>query len=792
MGRSQRDDDHRAGAGEATGPGTERCAQKTEAVARSYTLPPPPLERRRAALIPETTSYRRLLLALCVVWVLLNFNVLFMGRVLPWDAIDQFYPTVYFNAHALRSGQWPWWNPYIYGGYAQIGDPQGMMFSPLLMAWMVLRAEPGAVWFCWGVLLHLLLGGAAMLDLLRRHGANALGCLVGATVFMAGGVAASRLEHTPIVIAYAYVPVVLLALRYLLSRPSIGFGCLLGFAAGAMVTQLVQVTYLFVLMIAAYGAVAVVRQWSAVTVAQRRALAMAMAMALVVALVVGLPQLAFSWAAMSLSNRNALPLSFATVGSLDLRTFAFLVHPNAFNAQRDLAHSPVDVIEGFLYIGVVPLLALFGLKRAWSDGATRRTLVFFGAVAVAASLYMLGTHTPLYGWLYAWLPGLVHFRRPADAAYLLNFALAFVSGIAASRIDLQSRRELTVLLVVATAWLAVLAASMHHGSSFVCVAVAAFALWRLRKPGSDWRAAVWLVAVLVADYRSFNLNGTFNEGGDGAARFARHPAVRYLSEQLSSGQVGMADRITTTNTNTNWDNTVIVTGMSSTQGYNPLRYALYETWYGPRESSSVPAVGVPYNVSPTNRLDDLLGVRYVVVGHRTDLPPYTPPPQHHMVQAGRDVDIWRRETAYPRFLNPTLSRSLAVDEWPAASDFEATDFATTLWLTPRDNDDFVVGRATSLSCGGIVDARVRASTHTRIDLLTRSTEAGWIVAGELDYPGWEAELDGIPLAVHRANGMFRAVCVPAGDHSLSFVFHPWHLVAYAWRRQFGTPGTPGS
>ena len=214
-------------------------------------------------MIPQTISYRRLLLALCIIWVLLNFNVLFLGRVLPWDAIDQFYPTVYFNAHTLRTGQWPWWNSYIYGGYAQIGDPQGMLFSPLLMAWMLLREEPGAVWFCWGVLLHLLLGGAAMLDLLRRHAANALGCLIGATVFMAGGVAASRLEHTPCVIAYAAVPVVLLALRYLLAGPSIARGALLGLAAGAMVTQLTQVTYLFVLMIVGYAVVAIVRQWSA-------------------------------------------------------------------------------------------------------------------------------------------------------------------------------------------------------------------------------------------------------------------------------------------------------------------------------------------------------------------------------------------------------------------------------------------------------------------------------------------------------------------------------------------------
>lgn len=43
------------------------------------------------------------------------------------------------------------------------------------------------------VLLHLLLvGGIAMLAFLRRCNTNAAGSLIGATVYMAGGVAASR------------------------------------------------------------------------------------------------------------------------------------------------------------------------------------------------------------------------------------------------------------------------------------------------------------------------------------------------------------------------------------------------------------------------------------------------------------------------------------------------------------------------------------------------------------------------------------------------------------------------
>jgi hypothetical protein len=60
-----------------------------------------------------------------------------------------------------------------------------------------------------------------------------------------------------------------------------------------------------------------------------------------------------------------------------------------------------------------------------------------------------------------------------------------------------------------------------------------------------------------------------------------------------------------------------------------------------------------------------------------------------------------------------------------------------------------------------------------------SSSAGWIAAGDVDYPGWAAELDGESIPIHRANGMFRAVCVPAGEHRLRFAFRPWQMVASA-------------
>ncbi|MGN6481455.1 hypothetical protein [Luteibacter sp.] len=729
----------------------------------------------------DKIPYRRLLLVLAAAWLVLNFTVLVRGKVLPWDAIYQFYPTVYFNAHSLRTGVAPWWNPFIYGGFAQLGDPQGMLFSPLLMGWMLLPPDPGAVWFSWGVLLHMLMGGAAMLGVLRRHGANPLGMLLGAIVYMAGGVAASRLEHVPIVIAYGYVPVVLLALRRALEQPGLGRGCLLGLAAGAMVTQLTQVTYLFVLVVLAYGVVAVATEGRAMDGRGRIRTALALGAALVLALLVGLPQLIFSWATLQLSTRSDMALALAAGGSLDPRALLFLVYPNAYGGLSDFIHAPIDPVQSFLYIGAVPMLALAGLVRAWRKPRRRRGIVCFATLALFATVYMLGTRTPVYGWLYSWLPGLNHFRRPSDAAYVLNFALAFLVAAGATQLDLRSRRETAWLAGMALLWLVIAGACSRfapHGAPGIAVIVGTLVVWQLRRPGSAWRVALWLVVLVVADYRSYNFNGRFNASYNDVRHYRRDPAALYLADRLRSHE-----RISVESTSAAWDNMGMLLGIRSTQGYNPLRDALYESWYQPRENINVASAQAPYNARPDARLDDLLGVRYLAIGHGDAPATYTPPPDYTKVDSFPYVDLWRNDGAYGRFLRPVDVRWLEVGEAPSVADFNQTDFAQSVWLTPRDDEDRATARARATKCTGRVEADVQGSTYSRVDLHVHSAQGGWLVAGDVDHPGWGATLDGAPVPIHRANGMFRAVCVPPGDHQLTFAFDPIRLVKYAWKHR---------
>ncbi|NIV35147.1 MAG: YfhO family protein, partial [Anaerolineae bacterium] len=49
---------------------------------------------------------------------------------------------------------------------------------------------------------------------------------------------------------------------------------------------------------------------------------------------------------------------------------------------------------------------------------------------------------------------------------------------------------------------------------------------------------------------------------------------------------------------------------------------------------------------------------------------------------------------------------------------------------------------------------------------------GYLVLTDTHYPGWEAEINGEPVDIERANLYFRAVYLPPGEHKILFSYSP--------------------
>ncbi|HRO25199.1 MAG TPA: hypothetical protein PLR07_12990, partial [Promineifilum sp.] len=66
-------------------------------------------------------------------------------------------------------------------------------------------------------------------------------------------------------------------------------------------------------------------------------------------------------------------------------------------------------------------------------------------------------------------------------------------------------------------------------------------------------------------------------------------------------------------------------------------------------------------------------------------------------------------------------------------------------------------------------------THrpTRWQIATSSAGEALLVLAENAYPGWEVRIDGQRAEPLTAYTSIRAVCVPAGEHTVEWVFRPW-------------------
>jgi hypothetical protein len=111
-----------------------------------------------------------------------------------------------------------------------------------------------------------------------------------------------------------------------------------------------------------------------------------------------------------------------------------------------------DPIDAFFPGILVLLLAVTALVLVWRERADntvlKRRTVMLVAIGVTGFVLSLGTHTPVYGWLYAVFPPLSGIRAAARFGNLFLLAIAILAGIGAARLrasGLLGRRAAIVL-----------------------------------------------------------------------------------------------------------------------------------------------------------------------------------------------------------------------------------------------------------------------------------------------------------------------------------------------------------
>jgi hypothetical protein len=702
-------------------------------------------------------------------WALVSVRFISGLSAIPWDSVDEFFPQTRFVVDSIRAGHAPWWNPYIYGGQPVLGDPQGMIFTPQVLVGLIAGPYFNHYIFDMTALVTVLCGGIALARYARPYADNRTLPILGALVFMAGGVATSRLQHVPQIVSYGLLPVQLLALRATCLRPTVFRTVLLVLVLLAGALNPNQVTYLSAFAFLPFLALHLHQS------DRRIAAICALAVAATAVLLAVSPMLSAILEFVSISNRPVTDIGESVGASLHLYEIASIFLPGLFGIMTPLngIWSPTDMTQDYLYIGVIPAAVL--LSSLLFPRRRRAVVLLCWASIVAWYVFAMGMNTPLYPFLFHHLPGQSGFRRPADGVYLVNFFLALLVGVSCvpSRARLASWPMLVALLTLLTiigaellARLALYAASRGHGSDLLIV-LRAFS-WRavlvlaivLAARWTDRRAVRWLAAPVLVGLTVLDLASAGRARSVFAPPVSGSDVLQAYSGNLTWTRPHNALEATidylrqhgVTGVDPAWrmealggslgGNMPAAFEILTTQGYDPLRLHSYDQAIGGQylqnETKRFTPVAPGYD-SPDYRR---LGLRYVLIQS------YIASHTANFGDFGAAIAKIRNE-----FIATGSGRLLD------------TNGVYEIWelRDPMPRATVIAADGTQQPCRIVDYGTVSLSVVCRA-----GADGGRLVLGDNDAPGWKACVNGQPVPVAPYQDIFRSVAVPPGDSRIDF------------------------
>jgi len=421
------------------------------------------------------------------------------------------------------------------------------------------------------------------------------------------------------------------------------------------------------------------------------------------------------------------------------------------------------------YVGILPMIlaAMAILFERRQDDK-----VFWIGLGLAAFLLSLGRHTFLYNVFYVLVPGFSRVRNQERVIFLFSFSLAILAGYGATllvrpiprvlrhgfRSFYQTLTRLGLAGLALTAffyygWLQsareeadpnffATALQQHVFNLLLFGGVLLLLALRLRR-GASRRWLMGLCIGIIA-FNLFTINWQFNiQDAPEEDHFPQMGLTDSLREELARGE---PFRVSTAGLLPGAGNAGILYQLYDVAGNSPLHLASLEKFEARvNERRRWQLLNVAYVFDPRDLEREDLEFVYVKRGVRTyrvsDAWPHAWAVHEAVVAAG-DEETWA-------ILN--------------APDF---DLARRVVL-PHDPDIALPGGDTVGSRVDIVEY-----TPTRLSLQTDMVDNGLLVLSDVDYPGWQARVDGQPAPIYRANYLLRAVPVEAGQHRVEVYYDP--------------------
>jgi hypothetical protein len=697
------------------------------------------------------------------------------------DNALQFYPWSQYISLAIKGGSFPLWDPYTFGGHTFIGEMQQGVFYPLnlLMALWPGNTRgllPVSVIEGFLILAHFL-AACFMFALARRLGLSRFGAVVSGLCFSLGGilgrmtVAYANQLHSAI-----WLPLIFLALINATTASSmrriVHWAMLAGIFLGFTVLAGHHVFFLYSivsLVIYSVFLIFVPEKQSENAGTFPRALKIIPILTLI--LIVGmataavqiLPTLEYSphairWIPQPVDAAKKVSYETAGYDFMHPKDFMAFLFPSLFSGETHLTP----------YFGVLSLLlAMFSLLQLRASYYVK----FFFFLMLAVLIYSLGHFSLLHGLSYVFIPHLDKAREATRSLHLVHFSMAVLAGFgsdalirARRKAESQSRLWFLKLVVFFAAFsflliwggyiLKIVVYSKTGGpnddymffSLFLLMASAFVFFGRHRHLLSRRGIKFTVLAVLLLDFSFFNTWGILPKSKyDGINNlyperlYELNDTIEFLTsrpghfrvdirEDALPHAIGQIHRLQTT----------FGTGASAYKDYWDFIWKDY---------------------SPKGRPLSLLNVEYIVSK--------SPLPDFELVKDG-GVKVYRNPNCLPRaWIVHKIEKAAGVPEMSDRILSPSFDPKRTAVMAriPEGFASSEFGSADDL-------CQIVEYAPTTVVIKARTTLPGILVLSEIDYPGWQAYVDGKGVDTYRVNGILRGVFIEPGEHEVTFRYLP--------------------
>jgi hypothetical protein len=450
-----------------------------------------------------------------------------------------------------------------------------------------------------------------------------------------------------------------------------------------------------------------------------------------------------------------------------------------------------------LHTEYVGAFALIMLALGFAYSRRNRYWWFFLGLSIFGLTLALGGNTPIYRLYYELLPGTKQFRAPSLSFFVVALSLAVMAALTLERLARlressegrgaaadDAARALARLpwIVGAVAGLAFLgAAAAAEGAAegwsrfalFASLVAGALALWTKRRIGT---AAVAVILVVVTTADLWVIGKRFLHTIDPpSAIFAPDDVITFLQAQPRPARIWTFPFPDTYRGNGAYGGDYpMLFEFDQVGGEHPNMLqrwneyvgagtATYIDWHNLITDASV--VDGPAGQAIAFRGEpgflDAANVRYIV-----SMAPLSHPTLRE-VHRGSAL-VYQNANALPRaYLVPAISE-VAPERMVEAMTAAEWDPARVAFVPPGSVPDLEPGPLTG-------NAAVVEYEPDRVVVRTTASRDALLVLADNYYEGWIARIDGVERPVLLVNHTFRGVAVPAGEHTIEFVYSPRDL-----------------